>query len=49
MSSLAAFSALTVSLMPTAPYAALATMITLLWLGVGFTDVLTDALMVENG
>jgi predicted MFS family arabinose efflux permease len=24
-------------------------MITLLWLGVGFTDVLTDALMVENG
>jgi len=49
MSSMAALSALTVSLMPTAPYAALATVITLLWLGVGFTDVLTDALMVENG
>jgi predicted MFS family arabinose efflux permease len=49
MSSLAALSAMAVSLMPTAPYAALATVITLLWLGVGFTDVLTDALMVENG
>ncbi|HEY7203855.1 MAG TPA: MFS transporter [Methylomirabilota bacterium] len=49
MSSLAALSAVAVSLMPGAPYPALATMITLLWLGVGFTDVLTDALMVENG
>jgi predicted MFS family arabinose efflux permease len=49
MSGLAAASALALSLMPGASYAWLATMITLLWLGVGFTDVLTDALMVENG
>ena len=49
MSSLAAAVAISVSLMPDASYALLATMITLLWLGVGFTDVLTDALMVENG
>ena len=49
MSGLAAASALALSLMPDASYAWLATMITLLWLGVGFTDVLTDALMVENG
>lgn len=49
MSALAALAAAWVSLMPRAPYALLATMITLLWLGVGFTDVLTDALMVENG
>ena len=35
--------------MPGASYAQLAALITLLWLGVGFTDVLTDALMVENG
>ncbi len=49
MAALAALSATAVSLMSGAPYWALATMITLLWLGVGFTDVLTDALMVENG
>jgi predicted MFS family arabinose efflux permease len=49
MSGLAAASALALSLMPGASYAWLAAMITLLWLGVGFTDVLTDALMVENG
>jgi predicted MFS family arabinose efflux permease len=49
MSGGAALAAAGVSLMPQAPYVALATMITLLWLGVGFTDVLTDALMVENG
>jgi predicted MFS family arabinose efflux permease len=49
MSGLAALSAVAVSLMPGASYALLAAMITLLWLGVGFTDVLTDALMVENG
>ncbi|HEY7040931.1 MAG TPA: MFS transporter [Methylomirabilota bacterium] len=49
MSALAALSAVAVSLMPGAPYATLATVITLLWLGVGFTDVLTDALMVESG
>jgi predicted MFS family arabinose efflux permease len=47
--SLAAGAALTVSLMPGASYGALAVVITLLWLGIGFTDVLTDALMVENG
>ena len=49
MAALATVSAITVSLMTGAPYWALTTMITLLWLGVGFTDVLTDALMVENG
>jgi len=49
MSSAAALAALIVSQMARAPYAALAGAITLLWLGVGFTDVLTDALMVENG
>ena len=49
MSGVAALAAVAVSLMPGASYAQLATMITLLWLGVGFTDVLTDALMVENG
>jgi len=49
MAALAAGSAAAVSLMAGAPYWALATTITLLWLGVGFTDVLTDALMVENG
>jgi len=49
MSAMAALAAVTVSLMPGASYVTLATMITLLWLGVGFTDVLTDALMVENG
>jgi MFS family permease len=47
--SLAAAAAVAVSLMPGSPYWALATLITLMWLGVGFTDVLTDALMVENG
>ena len=49
MSGVAALAAVAVSLMPGASYALLATLITLLWLGVGFTDVLTDALMVENG
>lgn len=49
MSGLAAASALALSMMPGASYAWLAAVITLLWLGVGFTDVLTDALMVENG
>ena len=49
MAALATVSAIAVSLMSGAPYWALASMITLLWLGVGFTDVLTDALMVENG
>ena len=48
-SAMAALSAVAVSLMPGAPYATLAVVITLLWLGVGFTDVLTDALMVETG
>ncbi len=49
MAGLATAAAVAVSLMPLAPYWLLATVITLLWLGVGFTDVLTDALMVENG
>ena len=49
MSGVAALAAVAVSLMPGASYAQLATLVTLLWLGVGFTDVLTDALMVENG
>jgi len=48
MSGRAALAAVSVSLLPGVSYALLATMITLLWLGVGFTDVLTDALMVEN-
>jgi predicted MFS family arabinose efflux permease len=47
--SLAAAAAVAVSVMPGAPYWALTALITLLWLGVGFTDVLTDALMVETG
>jgi len=49
MAGLATAATVVVSLMPDAPYWLLATVITLLWLGVGFTDVLTDALMVENG
>lgn len=49
MSGGAALAAVSVSLMPGVSYALLATMTTLLWLGVGFTDVITDALMVENG
>ena len=49
MAALATVSAIAVSLMTDGPYWALAVIITLLWLGVGFTDVLTDALMVENG
>lgn len=47
--SLAAAAAFAVSLMPDGPYWLLTAVITLVWLGVGFTDVLTDALMVENG
>ena len=47
--SLAAAAALAVSFMPGASYWTLTALITLLWLGVGFTDVLTDALMVETG
>lgn len=47
--SLATAAALAVSRMAGAPYWQLTLVITLLWLGVGFTDVLTDALMVENG
>lgn len=47
--SLAAAAALAVSFVPGAPYWTLTALITLLWLGVGFTDVLTDALMVETG
>ncbi|HYB71530.1 MAG TPA: MFS transporter [Candidatus Bathyarchaeia archaeon] len=47
--SLAAAAAVAVSLTPDSPYWALTTLVTLMWLGVGFTDVLTDALMVESG
>ena len=46
---LAATTAFAVSLHPEAPYGLLVALVTLLWLGVGFTDVLTDALMVERG
>ena len=46
---LAAGTAVAVSLQPEAPYGMLVALVTLLWLGVGFTDVLTDALMVERG
>ena len=46
---LASASAFAVSVMPEAPYGLLVAMVTLVWLGVGFTDVLTDALMVERG
>jgi predicted MFS family arabinose efflux permease len=48
-STLAAAAAVAVSLRPQAPYTVLLTVVTLLWLGVGFTDVLVDALMVERG
>src|SRR4026209_747812 len=48
MAGLGAISAGAVSLMAESPYWALAVVIALLWLGVGCTDVLTDALMVEN-
>jgi predicted MFS family arabinose efflux permease len=46
---LAAGTAFAVGLQPVAPYGMLVALVTLLWLGVGFTDVLTDALMVERG
>jgi predicted MFS family arabinose efflux permease len=49
MSATAALAAVALSLRPGASYVELAALITLLWLGVGFIDVLTDALMVENG
>jgi len=49
MTAVATGAALAVSGLAGAPYWALAAVITLLWLGVGFADVLTDALMVENG
>jgi predicted MFS family arabinose efflux permease len=46
---LAAGTSVAVSLQPETPYGMLVALVTLLWLGVGFTDVLTDALMVERG
>lgn len=49
MSATAALAAVALSLRPGGSYVELAALITLLWLGVGFIDVLTDALMVENG
>jgi len=45
----AAAAAITLALLPLHPYWTLAALVTLFWLGIGFTDVLTDALMVENG
>lgn len=46
---LASAAALGVGLVPPHSYTLLVAVVTLLWLGVGFTDVLTDALMVERG
>jgi predicted MFS family arabinose efflux permease len=46
---LASAAALAVVWVPPQAYAGLVIAVTLLWLGVGFTDVLTDALMVERG
>ncbi|PWT74554.1 MAG: hypothetical protein C5B46_03915 [Proteobacteria bacterium] len=47
--SLAAICGFTLSLMPAHPYGWLLTLFTGMALGLAFTDVLTDALMVENG
>jgi MFS family permease len=49
VTALATVAGLAVSGMAEAPYWALAAVITLLWTGVGFADVLIDALMVESG
>jgi MFS family permease len=46
---LAALSGAVLALMPVHPHAWLAAMFTLMGLGLAFTDVLTDALMVESG
>jgi predicted MFS family arabinose efflux permease len=46
---LASATAVAVSLTSEAPYGLLVALVTVVWLGVGFTDVLTDALMVERG
>jgi predicted MFS family arabinose efflux permease len=48
-SALASAAALAVALGAPVSYPLLVAAVTLLWLGVGFTDVLTDALMVERG
>ncbi|MBM3219926.1 MAG: folate/biopterin family MFS transporter [Candidatus Rokubacteria bacterium] len=49
MSSLASVAGLTLAADPTPTYWTLAVFVTLMALGVAFTDVLTDAMMVENG
>jgi MFS family permease len=46
---LAAAAGAALALMPNYPYGWLAALFTLMGLGLAFTDVLTDALMVENG
>jgi MFS family permease len=48
-SGLAALAGLTLAALPAHPYAALAFLFTAMALGLAFTDVLVDALMVENG
>jgi MFS family permease len=48
-SGLAALSGATLAAMGSQPYAVLAVFVTLMGLGLAFTDVMVDALMVENG
>ncbi|HSF05498.1 MAG TPA: MFS transporter [Methylomirabilota bacterium] len=48
-SGLAALSGATLATMGSQPYAVLAVFVTLMGLGLAFTDVMVDALMVENG
>jgi MFS family permease len=48
-SGLAAVSGATLAAMGSQPYAVLAVFVTLMGLGLAFTDVMVDALMVENG
>ena len=46
---LATLAGLALAMQPTPTYASLALLITLMALGIAFNDVLTDAMMVENG
>jgi MFS family permease len=48
-SALAAAAGFLLALLPAHPYGAMATLVTAMGFGLAFTDVLTDALMVENG
>jgi predicted MFS family arabinose efflux permease len=48
-SALAAAAGFLLSLLPEHPYATMATLVTAMGFGLAFTDVLTDALMVEKG